>query len=174
MCREQICVGSSGACRPNVPTFGCRADNVADMSMTFPAKPMNHDEIDRGHQHRCGHRNPHSRCCGAHHHRDGRAVEDSVCQAEEGVVQMASRSAPSHLSYSSSSVASIAADAAADTLVIRSSGPSRMMVGAAVPPELPLRRTHPDSGDRDSRDGSGKNGVGGCSSTDRDNDDLRC
>ena len=27
MCRERIiCVGSSGACRPNVLTFGCRAD----------------------------------------------------------------------------------------------------------------------------------------------------
>ena len=26
MCRERNCVGSSGACRPNVPTFGCRAD----------------------------------------------------------------------------------------------------------------------------------------------------
>ncbi len=174
MCRERICVGSSGACRPNVLTFSCRADNVADMSATFPAKPMYHDDIDRGHQRRCGHRNPHSRRCGAHHHRDGRAVEDSVCQAEEGVDQVASRSAPSHLLYSSSSVASIAADAAADTLVIRSSGPSRMMVGAAVPPERPLRRTHPDSSDRDSGDGSGKNGVGGCSSTDRDNDDLRC
>jgi hypothetical protein len=24
--RERICVGSSGACRPNVPTFGCRAN----------------------------------------------------------------------------------------------------------------------------------------------------
>ena len=26
MCRERICVGSSGACRPNVLTFGCWAD----------------------------------------------------------------------------------------------------------------------------------------------------
>ncbi len=26
MCRERICVGSPGACWPNVPTFGCRAD----------------------------------------------------------------------------------------------------------------------------------------------------
>ena len=26
MCRERNCVGSLGACRPNVPTFGCRAD----------------------------------------------------------------------------------------------------------------------------------------------------
>ena len=25
-CKEQICVGSMGACRPNVPTFGCWAD----------------------------------------------------------------------------------------------------------------------------------------------------
>ncbi len=24
-CQERICVGSMGACRPNVPTFGCRA-----------------------------------------------------------------------------------------------------------------------------------------------------
>jgi hypothetical protein len=81
-------------------------------------------------------------------------------------------SAPSHLSYSSSSVA---ADAAADAvpwqvLVVRPSGPSRMMAGVAVPPEHPARRTHPDSSDGGSGDGGGKNGVGGGSSTGRDND----
>jgi len=36
-----------------------------------------------------------------------------------------------------------------------------------------VRRAHPDSGDGGSRDGGGKNSVGGGSSTGRDND-LRC
>jgi hypothetical protein len=48
-----------------------------------------------------------------------------------------------------------------------------MTAGAAAPPERPSRRTHTDSGDRGSGDGGGKNGVGGGSSTGRDND-LRC
>jgi len=42
-----------------------------------------------------------------------------------------------------------------------------------VPPEHQPRQTHPDSGDRDSGVGSGKNGIGGGSSTNRDNDNLR-
>jgi hypothetical protein len=42
-----------------------------------------------------------------------------------------------------------------------------------VPPERPARRTHLDSGNGGSRDGGRKNGVGGGSSTSRDND-LRC
>ena len=48
-----------------------------------------------------------------------------------------------------------------------------MTAVAAVPSELPPRRTHPDSGDRGSGDGNGQNGVCGGSSTDRDND-LQC
>ena len=44
-----------------------------------------------------------------------------------------------------------------------------MAVGAAVLPERPPRQTHPDSGERGSRNGSGKNGIGGGSRTDRDN-----
>ena len=48
--------------------------------------------------------------------------------------------------------------------------PSQMTAGVAVPPERPPRGTHPDSGDRGSGDGNGKKGVGGGSSTDRDND----
>jgi len=42
-----------------------------------------------------------------------------------------------------------------------------MTAGVAVPPECPARRTHPDCGDGGSGDGSGKNGVGGGSSTGR-------
>jgi len=53
------------------------------------------------------------------------------------------------------------------------SEPSRMTAGVAVPPERPARRTHPDSGEGGSEDGGGKNGIGGGSSTGRDND-LRC
>ncbi len=48
-----------------------------------------------------------------------------------------------------------------------------MMVGVAVSPEHPAQRTHPDSGDRGSGDGGRMNGVGGVSSTGRDND-LQC
>ena len=58
-------------------------------------------------------------------------------------------------------------------LVVRPSGPSQMTAGVAVPPERPAQRTHLDSGNGGSRDGGGKNGVGGGSSTGRDND-LRC
>ena len=44
-----------------------------------------------------------------------------------------------------------------------------------MPPEHPPRRTHPDSGDRGSGDGSRKNGIGGGSRTDWDNDlQRRC
>jgi hypothetical protein len=39
-----------------------------------------------------------------------------------------------------------------------------------VPLERPLQRTHPDSGNGGRGDGGGKNGVGGGSSTGRDND----
>ncbi len=42
-----------------------------------------------------------------------------------------------------------------------------------MPPERPAQWTHPDRGDRDSGDGGGKSGVGGGSSTGRDNG-LRC
>ena len=42
-----------------------------------------------------------------------------------------------------------------------------------MPPERPARRTHPDSSIGGSGDGGKKNGVGGGSSTGRDND-LRC
>ena len=45
-----------------------------------------------------------------------------------------------------------------------------MTAGAAVLPEGPPRRTHPDSYDRGSGDDSGKNDIGGGSSTDREND----
>ena len=38
-----------------------------------------------------------------------------------------------------------------------------------MPPEPPARRTHPDSGDGGSVDGGGINGIGGGSSTGRDN-----
>jgi hypothetical protein len=26
LCRDQFCVGTTGLCRPKVPTFGCQAD----------------------------------------------------------------------------------------------------------------------------------------------------
>jgi hypothetical protein len=48
-----------------------------------------------------------------------------------------------------------------------------MTAGVAVPPEHLARWTHLDSGNRGSGDGGGKNGIGGGSSTSRDND-LRC
>jgi len=48
-----------------------------------------------------------------------------------------------------------------------------MTAGAAAPLEHPPQRTHPDSSDRGSGEGSGKNGVGGGSSTDMNND-LQC
>jgi len=38
MCWERICVSSSGACRPNVPTFGCRA-NMQHVS-NFPSQQV--------------------------------------------------------------------------------------------------------------------------------------
>jgi hypothetical protein len=38
LCRDQFCVGTTGLCRPKVPTFGCRAD-MSPKSVTFPAKP---------------------------------------------------------------------------------------------------------------------------------------
>jgi hypothetical protein len=44
-----------------------------------------------------------------------------------------------------------------------------MTTGVAVPPERPVRRTHPDRGDRGSGDGGGKSSVSGGSSTGRDN-----
>jgi hypothetical protein len=45
-----------------------------------------------------------------------------------------------------------------------------MTAGAAAPPEHPPRWTHPDSGGGGRGDDNGKNGVGGGSSTVRDND----
>jgi hypothetical protein len=44
-----------------------------------------------------------------------------------------------------------------------------MTAGVVVPPELPARWTHPDRGDGGSGDGGRKSGVGGGSSTGRDN-----
>ena len=87
-------------------------------------------------------------------------------------------SAPSHPSYSSTSVTSVAASAAThvvpqQVLVVRSLGLSQMMAGAMVPLERPPRQTHLDSGDRGSGDGSGNNGIGGGSRTDRDNN-IQC
>ena len=66
--------------------------SVATLLLLIPTQsshPMNHDNIDCGHQHRRGRCTPHNHCCGARCCRDNRAVEDSVCQAEEGVVQVA-------------------------------------------------------------------------------------
>jgi hypothetical protein len=40
-----------------------------------------------------------------------------------------------------------------------------MTTRAVVLPERPPRQTHPDNGDRGRGDGGGKNGIGGCSST---------
>jgi hypothetical protein len=55
---------------------------------------MNRVDIHRGHQHRRGCRPPHRRRRGAHRRCDDQAVEDPICQAEEGVVYAGS--APSH------------------------------------------------------------------------------
>jgi len=44
-----------------------------------------------------------------------------------------------------------------------------MTAGVAVPPEHPTQQTHLDRGDGGSADGGGKSGLGGGSSTGRDN-----
>ena len=77
---------------------------------------MNRDDIDRWHRHHCSCRAPHRRCRGARCCHDDRAEEDPVCQAEEGVVQAALGVGTITLLYSSSSVASVAANAAADAV----------------------------------------------------------
>ena len=67
-----------------------------------------------------------------------------------------------------------AATEAAETAAGRTASVvARMTAGVSVPPERPVRRTHPDSGDGGRGDGGGKNGLGGGSSPGRDND-LRC
>ena len=128
---------------------------------------MNCDDIDRRHRRRRGPRTPHHRRSGAHRGRGNQADEDPVCQAEEGIVQVVSGGRHRHICRTPPDVVPWR------VLVVRSSGPSRMMAdeaGAAVPPECPPQWTHPDSGYRGSGDGNRKNGVGGGSSTDRDND----
>jgi hypothetical protein len=54
------------------------------------SRPMNRDDIDRGHQHCHGRHTPHRHCGGARRRHNNQAEEDHVCQTEVGVVQAAS------------------------------------------------------------------------------------
>jgi hypothetical protein len=157
-----------------------RCDAAAVVAL--PILPPNEQCADVDPRHRCrrGHRTPPPPRRGAVIATiEGRRIPSARRRRESS--RRRRGFAPSHPSHSSSSVAAVAAvaaDASADgvpyrVLVVRPPGPSQMMVGVAVPPERPARRTHPDSGDRGSGDGGGKNGVGGGSSPGRDND-LRC
>ena len=95
------------------------SSSVTMLLLLMPSQsssPMNRDEIDRGHRHRRDCHTPYRHRHGARCHSNDRAEKDPVCQAEEGVIQAASGSAPSHPSYSSSSVASVDADAATDVV----------------------------------------------------------
>ena len=64
------------------------------LSPSQSSRPMNRNDIHRGHHHCRGRRPPHCRCRGARRCCDNRAVEDPICQAEEGVVYAGS--APLH------------------------------------------------------------------------------
>ncbi len=85
----------SHACSPasasaSLPLMSSSVAMLLSLLPSHSTHPMNDDNSDRGHWHRHGCRTPHSHRRGARQRCDDRAVEDSVCQAEEGVVQVAS------------------------------------------------------------------------------------